>query len=680
MIGRIAAAGFLVLAAATPAAADPTSEALIRDFVAWVDSSSQWSASVGAVRSDGSDTIAEGLVFSLQEPRVSISIERLRLADLAARPEGGFTASEIEMTAGNALIDIAQPTGPSTLEYSIPSAAVWNISMPSLAGVEIDPARLMSSISRFYTLAAEGSFDEISVPEMSSTQRQTPPGATEPMEVKVVYRNNSATDMANGVLNRQEMGPITVSGGTAASPQFELTIEKAEADRVDVGAFARIFDASAYRDGRGDNIWRPVVSRMVYSKMTGRGEGGATFGLDEIAVENVDGRQPEKPFTEMWDRLMDPSVPQDAKTDLALDAATSMFAAWRVGTIRVDGISVEAPKENASFSLDSISMTGWSNAGLDSFLLKNLKGSGPDGFLSLGSLELAGFVAPDLKALVKFAALEKNSDPTLHAAAIRETFAALPRLAHFGLSDISAGKSEADSGSLASFTMDFTDWNEIYAGATDIRLDTLSIPRRLLDLDPQTTEIFDTLGYDTLTLGMSLSDRWDPDTGTDDATWTFALKDAADLEISYSLTGLTIDWLMRATAAAGASEDQNAAIMAIVSELGVASARLSVTDRSLLDRGFGVAAQKQGLTIDGAAYREQMRAALPFIISAAVPTEVAKLVTAPLQAFLGGGQTLLAVMAPPAPITIPDLMAGAADPTALPSLLSLTLTTEPAPQ
>ena len=108
MIGRIAAAGFLVLAAATPAAADATSEALIRDFVAWVDSSDTWSANVGSVRSDGTDTIAEGLIFSLKEPRVSISIERVRLANLAARAEGGFTASEIEMTSGNALIDIAR--------------------------------------------------------------------------------------------------------------------------------------------------------------------------------------------------------------------------------------------------------------------------------------------------------------------------------------------------------------------------------------------------------------------------------------------------------------------------------------------------------------------------------------------------------------------------------------------
>ena len=243
--------------------------------------------------------------------------------------------------------------------------------MPSLAGVEIDPAHLMTSISRFYTLAAEGSFDEISIPEMSSTQRQTAAG-------------RDRADGSQGRLPEQLRRPrwrtaccATRRAGRSRSAaarrrarNSSSSIEKAEADRIDIGAFARIFDASAYRDGRGDNIWRPLVSRVVYGKMTGRGADGATFGFDEIAIENVDGRQPEKPFTDMWDRLMDPSVPQDVKNDLALDAVTSMIAAWRVGTIRVDGISVEAPKENASFSLDSFSMTGWSSAGLDSLLLE----------------------------------------------------------------------------------------------------------------------------------------------------------------------------------------------------------------------------------------------------------------------------------------------------------------------
>ena len=92
---------------------------------------------------------------------------------------------------------------------------------------------------------------------------------------------------------------------------------------------------------------------------------------------------------------MDPAVPEDAKSDLALEAATGMFGAFRVGTVRLDGMSVEAPKDSASFSLDGVTLTGWSSAGLDSFILNNLRLDSPDAYVSLGSMELAGFVSPD---------------------------------------------------------------------------------------------------------------------------------------------------------------------------------------------------------------------------------------------------------------------------------------------
>ena len=188
--------------------------------------------------------------------------------------------------------------------------------------------------------------------------------------------------------------------------------------------------------------------------------------------------------------------------------------------------------------------------------------------------------------------------------------------------------------------------------------------------------MFDNLGYDELVLGMSISDHWNSDAGTDDATWTFSMKDAADVEFSYSLTGLNLDWLMRATAAAAAAEDSEAALMAMANEIKVASAKFSITDRSLLDRAFGVAAEKQGLNVEGSAYREQMKAALPFLISAAVPAEIAKLITDPVQAFLAGGQRLDAVAVPPTPLGIMDLVGAAEDPMTLPDMLHLTLKSE----
>ena len=671
MIGRIAAAGFLLIAAASPAAADAESEALFRNFIAWVDSSSEWSASVSVVRSEGRDTFAEGVVFSRETPHVGISIEELRLKDLKERVGGGFTAAEMEMTAGAVLGE--------GFEAEIPSAELWGLALPSLTGVTLDPARLMTSMARFYTLAAEGELAEMSVPEISLTQTEQTADAATPSEVEVVYRGLSLSQMADGVIRRQEIGPISISSNKAGE-EFEIEIEKGEADRVDIGAFAHILDPDAYRNGHGDKIWRPLMSRLVYRGLSGSGGDDTTFRVDELAIEGFDGRQTEKPFTEVWDRILDASVPEEMKDDLAIEALTSVFGAWRVGTIRLDGTSLEAPKDNVSFSLASLVASGWSSAGLDSFLVKELRGSGPDGFLSLQTLELAGFISPDLKALMQFAALEKETDPAKHADAIKAAFAALPRLAHFGLQNVVAGKSESESVSLAGFTVDFADWNPVYAGATDIRLEELTVPRALLELDAETSAMLDTLGYDELVFGASLSDRWDPEAGTDDATWTFNLKDAADVEISYQLTGITLDWLMEATAAAGASEDSDAALMAMLNDLGVASATVSVTDRSLLDRAFAVAAEKQGLSVEGSAYREQMRAALPFIISAAVPAEVASLVTKPLQAFLAGGQRIFANASPAAPLRVIDLMQAAADPMTLPTLLNLTLRAEATPQ
>src|SRR5262245_17092953 len=130
MIGRLAAAGLLLLAAVAPASADPDSEALVRGFIAWVDSSNEWNASVSVVRSDGADTFAEGVVLSREQPHVSISIETLRMQDLIERDGGGFTASEIEMAGAAAATDVVQ--------VAIPSAAIANISLPSVEGTTLD--------------------------------------------------------------------------------------------------------------------------------------------------------------------------------------------------------------------------------------------------------------------------------------------------------------------------------------------------------------------------------------------------------------------------------------------------------------------------------------------------------------------------------------------------------------
>ena len=673
MSGR-ALLALMLFTAAGPAAADDASEALLQGFVATIDASADWTASASNVRSEAADTIAEGLVFTREDPHVSVSVERLRLRDLAEREGGGFTAAEIEMSGAAVVSDV--------LDYSVPSASVSDVSVPSVAEISFDPHHLMTFIAQLYSAMAESEFSDLKVPEVTSTQRQVleqPGGTRETFVSTVAYKNLTSTGLRDGVLENVQFGPLSFDINTPESGEMQFEIASAGADRTDLGAVAHIFDASRYRDGKGDGIWRPLVSRVRYSGFSGGGPDGATFSLDEITIENIDGRQPEEPITPLWDRLLDPAVDEDAKADLALDAVRTMYHAWRVATIRVGAVSVDAPAEQTSFSLGGITISGLSHEGIDSFLMKELRGESPGGFGALENLEFAGFVFPDLDGLMKLAALETDVSPLTHEETMRTAFAALPRLEHFSMSGVAGGQSEAEAVRLANFSLDLRDWNELFAQATDVRLEGLDIPKALMELDPESAGIVDKLGWDRFVFGMSLSDRWDSNAGTDEATWTASLRDALDVEISYRLIGLTEDWVMQATAAAAKEEDSEAALMRMLSDIALEKATLKVTDRSLLDRGFGIAAEMQGLTIEGSAYREQMRGALPFLLSAVIPSDLAKLVTEPLQNFLAGHQTLVAEMEPAEPIPMADL-AGAAnlDPMDIPALLGLTLRSEAA--
>jgi len=110
--------------------------------------------------------------------------------------------------------------------------------------------------------------------------------------------------------------------------------------------------------------------------------------------------------------------------------------------------------------------------------------------------------------------------------------------------------------------------------------------------------------------------------------------------------------------------------------LRVGGGSASTTQMSMWFAKEGNFYEKQGLNVEGSAYREQMKAALPFLISAAVPAEIAKLVTNPVQAFLAGGQRLDAVAEPPTPLGVMDLVGAAEDPMTLPDMLHLTLKSE----
>jgi hypothetical protein len=684
MIRRATATALLLACLGTPAFADGQSEALLRGFLQRIDATADWSASAASIRSEGSDTVAEGVTFARKDPNVSIGVKEIRVTGLAERPDGGITAESIGVKDGSVASEMtAPPNTPVSFEYKVPTASVKNLSFPGVAEISFDPHHMMTFAGQIYSLWAKAEFTDFSVPELSGSAHQTVPGSEPAKTIVTTFdcRNLASSGMRDGVVADTTGGPISFAITNPDQETVKFEVKSVDGQRMDMGALAHVFDQREYRDGRGDGVWRPLFSKISYSGFTGSGPEGVTFGLKEVAIENVDGRQPEKPFTDDFDKLMDPAWASSATPEDILDIVLNMYSAWRVGTMRMDGLSIEAPSESASFSLGGITVSGLSNEGIDSFILKSLSGKSPEGFGSLDSFEFAGFRFPDVATLMKFAALENDAPPEKHEEVMRATFAALPRLAHFAVTGVRAGMSEAESVSMKSLSLDFKDWNDIFAQSTEMKIDDVEVPRSLANLEPQAEQMLDQLGYDKLIYSMSLSDRWTADAGTDDATWTFSMKDAANIEVSYSLIGVTVDWMLKATATAGRTEGSEAALMAMLNDIRLKSAALKVTDRSLLDRGFGVAAKMQNLNIEGSAYREQMRGALPFLLSAAVPPEITKLLSAPLQEFLAGGQTLVAEIAPAEPIPLPELaQAKETDPALLAQQLGLKLRSESPPQ
>lgn len=664
MLARAAIAVSMIFGAAAPVIADERSEALVEDFIAWVDSAPDWSASADFIRSSGADTFAEGVVFARAEPNVSISIETLRLRGLIEAEAGGFRAEEIDVGGADIVSD--------DLRYTIPSTSVANVYVPTVTGFNLDPRRLMTMTAQAYSTLSKAEFSNLQIPEMTSATERSVTQDGDTVAASSVYRNLEMGALKDGAVQDMSAGPFTVH---VEGPEgtFDFTVNSATSDRFDIGALAHVFDPAAYRNGRGDRIWRPILSSLTYSDITGTGPEDVVFRLDSVIVEGIDGRQLDKPFTAVWDRMLDLTVPDEEKQGLFLDFAES-YQAWRLGTMKLEGLAFEAPRDDVGMTLDSLTMAGVSSDGIDNLDLDDFDVTTPDGILSLGSLKVAGFVSPDLAALLDLAALDGDIDAKTHADLIEKSFAGLPRIDHFGIHDVTVGESRAEAFSLESLTFDFSAWNDLFAESTDMRMTGLDIPPALLG--PESAGFLDVLGYDDLVIGLSLSDRWTPETGKDEATWKLSLGGAADFKLFYELSGVTMDWIVRATAAAAESEDSEDALKAMLDELRLERASFSVTDRSLLERAFALAADLQDLDVDGSTYREQMRAALPFLISAAMPPAITRLLAKPLQQFLAGRQTLIAEIEPPAPLNVTEFLEETDDPLELPDRLNMTLRTE----
>lgn len=178
------------------------------------------------------------------------------------------------------------------------------------------------------------------------------------------------------------------------------------------------------------------------------------------------------------------------------------------------------------------------------------------------------------------------------------------------------------------------------------------------------------LGYDTLSVDVSGSGKWDPDAATVDVpALNINAKDAASLTISFSLGGVTRDVVTQLDE----NSDNPEEAMALLQNITIANAKVRLDDESLTGRVLDQEAQKAGVEVP--VYVSRLTGGLPMMVGVLQNKELEAQVTEAVTEFLTTPGSLELAASPAAPVPVAQIMGTAMfAPQMIPQILSLGIT------
>lgn len=654
----IALVAFSVVAG--PAAADERGEAAFRSFLETIGGWDGWTVTAGTIGSEGIDTVVSDFAAKRSDPAVSVAVARFRLRDLAPAA-GGFSASEAELSGISVTAD--------GLEITVPRLAAKDMAMPDFADLAFTPGAFFGFRASLYRELEAARLAELSVPQMTLALRDAAGHGT-----ALDYTNVRLGPLADGILVGAAAGPVRITSLDPAA-RGGIAIASAKMGEADLSAFADLFSEDA--GSAAANPWRPALRDVRYNGIVANDGDADRFAVDEVALEDLETRIPAEPLAPRLDALV-----RGKKEDEAFDTILKTLDALRVGAVRINGVALkDEPGEPVDIGLDALALAELSGDGFSSLDLRNMRVVVPGAYVAMAGVGATGVRFPTLSEAPDVDAFWAEAPAAEREAAVKRLLASLGQIDRLEANGLAVGTSKAESVTLERMTVDMAGHIGALPTSTSVTVEGLAVPSEFWKSRKGGEQLLAVLGEDRLEIDISLDETWKPSAGTDSVALALSLNDAATMRFAYSYSGITEAWLYTAIARAAKVKDGDFdAALRVLQGLTLDTASLRFDDTSLLDRGFAYAAKRQGLTIDGPTYRQQMRGALPFLISAALPAELSRLLIEPLQAFLGGGQTLVVStdLASPLPLTT---IANSVekDPKDLVSLMNVKVSAVPAP-
>ncbi len=589
---------WLAAAAATfvlpqTASAEEAVEAAIREWVAAIDATPEWSARYDALTYDAATDSARvsGLTMTAEKPVAeglppgSFTLATLVVTGYVEGPDG-YKVRSVSADGG------VMQAGFMTIRLS--DIALDDFSAPFGLSFAYDPAKPFSSIMQTYAEVLGVGLREgrIGTVELD----QTHIGVTS----TVVYKDFLITDMAAGKIARFDTGAVRMESPTPDG-LVKTTIGGIESRDTDLAAFVHVYDPAAYVNGFGDMQWRDALAYASYRDVVVEVP-GARINIGDIVLENFRLRQPPESFVGFFDEVIArPNMPDALTERLAMRALPSMFSSFSVGRFAILDTSVEAMGID-HFALRDFHMNDFSIDGLGEFGFEGLEGVVQgQGAIEMARFAFGGITFGGYEALTEMIAAGTASPP-------RDVSHLAPKLGFVEIAGIELQTPDIARLSVERFRSDFSDYAGLIPTRITAALKGLSIPVSAIT-DPSTRDMLRTLGYDRVVAGFGL-----------DAAYDQAAKRLTLADLNYGIEQM--GWFSMSGAVSGMPIEaltDEALMQRITPELVLERAKFTFKDDSIVGKGLDLLAGY--MNAPAGMFRDQFADAMPFLLSVAVQND-----------------------------------------------------------
>lgn len=641
------------------ASAEEAVEAAIRDWIAAVDATPEWSATFGTLVYDAaSDTALLTDLAVRAEPGssstgVAVTLATLAVSGYVEAPDG-FKVRSVSADGGTVEAGF--------MKIRLADIAFDDLAVPSFASFAFDDQKPFSSIMAAYRAAIGISLREGRLG--SVTLDQTHEGVTS----KVVYENFLIRDFADGKVATFDAGPIRMESPTPDG-LINMTIGKIESRDTDLGAFVHVYDPASYVNGAGDMVWRNAMAYAGYNDIV-MDVPGAKLNIGNIVLEDFRLRQPPVSFAGFFDEVMvHPNMPDALAERLAMRAMPAMFSSFAIGRFAILDTSVEAMGIDHLVVRD-FHLNDFSIDGLGEFGLEGIEGVVQgQGAIELDRFAFGGITFGGYDALTALIAASTASPPV-------DMTGFAPHLGFVEMIGLNLQTPDIPRLDLARFRADVGDYVGIIPTSASVDMTGLSIPVSAIT-EPEAREMLRRLGYDRIVSAFGFTADYDQaGERITLADLHYGIEDMGSFVMSGALTGLPFAALTDETL-----------LEAVTPRLLLESASFSFKDDSIVGKGLDLLAGYMNAPVG--LFRDQFADAMPFLLSIAVQNDpqlmaivnksgLFKQLTPVVRDFVANpGSTITVSLAPPSPIALQAITDAVANtPERVVEMLGLTITGE----